>query len=126
MTKERAIEILNPEHREHYKSIEAVNVACRMAISALEKQIPDDIYEKAVIKFGKTPQLIMAMEEMSELIQALSKDIRGKHNENNISEEIADVEIMLAQLKIIYQNDAEVKKWKTDKLFRLQARIEEV
>lgn len=91
-----------------------------------EKQIPDDIYEKAVIKFGKTPQLIMAMEEMSELIQALSKDIRGKHNENNISEEIADVEIMLAQLKIIYQNDAEVEKWKTDKLFRLQARIEEV
>lgn len=40
MTNERAIEILNPEHREHYKSIEAVNEACRMAISALEKQIP--------------------------------------------------------------------------------------
>lgn len=91
-----------------------------------KEQISDDIYEKAVIKFGKTPQLIMAMEEMSELIQGLSKDIRGKRNEDNISEEIADVEIMLAQLKIIYQNDAEVKKWKTDKLFRLQARIEEV
>lgn len=90
------------------------------------KQMPDDIYEKAVIKFGKTPQLIMAMEEMSELIQGLSKDIRGKRNEDNISEEIADVEIMIAQLKIIYQNDAEVEKWKTDKLFRLQARIEEV
>lgn len=83
------------------------------------KQMPDDIYEKAVIKFGKTPQLIMAMEEMSELIQGLSKDIRGKRNEDNISEEIADVEIMIAQLKIIYQNDAEVEKWKTDKLFRL-------
>lgn len=40
MTNERAIEILNPEHREHYKSIEVVNEACRMAISALEKQIP--------------------------------------------------------------------------------------
>ena len=38
MTTERAIEILNPEHREHYESMEPVNEACRMAISALEKQ----------------------------------------------------------------------------------------
>lgn len=40
MTIERAIEILNPEHKEHYESIEPVIEACRMAISALEKQIP--------------------------------------------------------------------------------------
>jgi hypothetical protein len=40
MTYERAIEILNPEHREHYESIEPVNEACRMGIQALEKQIP--------------------------------------------------------------------------------------
>lgn len=40
MTTERAIEILDPDHREHYESIEPVNEACRMAISALEKQIP--------------------------------------------------------------------------------------
>lgn len=40
MTTERAIEILNPEHREDYESMEPVNEACRMAISALEKQIP--------------------------------------------------------------------------------------
>ena len=37
---ERAIEILNPEHREHYESIEPVNEACRMGMQALEKQIP--------------------------------------------------------------------------------------
>ena len=37
---ERAIEILNPEHREHYDSIETVNEACRMGMRALEKQIP--------------------------------------------------------------------------------------
>lgn len=40
MTPERAIEILNPEHREHYQSIEPVNEACRMGMKALEKQIP--------------------------------------------------------------------------------------
>lgn len=37
MTIERAIEILNPEHREHYDSIETVNEACRMGMEALEK-----------------------------------------------------------------------------------------
>ena len=40
MTIERAIEILNPEHREHYDSIEIVEEACRMGMNALEKQIP--------------------------------------------------------------------------------------
>ena len=40
MTLERAIEILNPEHREHYDSLETVEEACRMGMQALEKQIP--------------------------------------------------------------------------------------
>lgn len=40
MTTERAIEILNPEHREQYDSIETVNEACRMGMAALEKDIP--------------------------------------------------------------------------------------
>ena len=43
MTPERAIEILNPEHREHYESIEPVNEACRMGMKALEKQIPKKV-----------------------------------------------------------------------------------
>ena len=34
---ERAIEILNPEHREHYESIDPVNEACRMGMEALER-----------------------------------------------------------------------------------------
>lgn len=37
---ERAIEILDPEHRERYESIEPVNEACRMGMEALKKQIP--------------------------------------------------------------------------------------
>lgn len=40
MTNERAIEILAPEHREHYESIEPVNEACRMGMEALKKQMP--------------------------------------------------------------------------------------
>lgn len=40
MTIERAAEILDPEHREHYDSIETVNEACRMGMGALLKQWP--------------------------------------------------------------------------------------
>lgn len=37
VTSERAIEILDPDHREHYESIEPVNEACRMGIDALKR-----------------------------------------------------------------------------------------
>ncbi len=40
MTNERAIEILSPEHREHYPSIEPVNEACRMGMEALKYRTP--------------------------------------------------------------------------------------
>jgi len=39
MTIERAIEILNPENREHYESIELVNEACRMGMEALKEKL---------------------------------------------------------------------------------------
>lgn len=39
MTFERAMEILNPEHREHYDSIETVNETYRIVMQAIEKQI---------------------------------------------------------------------------------------
>ena len=37
MTPERAIEILDPEHREHYESIEPVEEACRIGIKAIKR-----------------------------------------------------------------------------------------
>ena len=37
MTDERAIEILDPEHREHYESIEPINEACRIGIAAIKR-----------------------------------------------------------------------------------------
>ena len=38
MTIERAIEILDPEHREHYNGLDEVNEACRMGVEALKRQ----------------------------------------------------------------------------------------
>lgn len=37
MTPERAIEILDPTHREHYESIEPINEAMRMGQAAIER-----------------------------------------------------------------------------------------
>lgn len=37
MTIDRAIEILNPEHREHYDGLDEVNEACRMGMEALKQ-----------------------------------------------------------------------------------------
>ena len=37
MTIDRAIEILDPTHREHYESIEVVEEACRMGMNALRR-----------------------------------------------------------------------------------------
>lgn len=37
---ERAIEILDPAHRERYESIDPVSEACRMGMDALERLIP--------------------------------------------------------------------------------------
>lgn len=44
-------------------------------------------------------QLVVCMEELSELTQAISKEIRGKDDRNNLVEEMADVLICLEILK---------------------------
>ena len=46
---ERAIEILDPEHREQYESIEPVNEACRMGMDVLRQLLSGEI---APVKYG--------------------------------------------------------------------------
>lgn len=41
MTYEQAAEILDPKHFEDYDSIEAVNEACRIGMSAIQMRIPE-------------------------------------------------------------------------------------
>ena len=79
-----------------------------------------DIYTAAVKKCGKEHQLVLCME----LTKELSKNMRGFKNTTNISEEMADVEIMLEQLRIIYGNRSEVDTIKAEKLLRLSERLE--
>lgn len=87
------------------------------------------LYEKLISKYGRGCQTTKALEELSELIQAVckykSKLYSGNLNEtyallDNIAEEMADVEIMLEQLKIIFENAESVSIWKQYKLERIK------
>lgn len=83
-----------------------------------------EILRKAIEKFGIESQRLMAIEEMSELTKELCKNSRRFNNGSAISEEIADVEIMLAQLKLIFNNDDEVETFKAEKMSKLQWLVE--
>lgn len=76
----------------------------------------------ALEKWGGEDQIFMLVEEMSELIQAISKRKRGL--EHNIEEEIADVEIMLSQIKLYLDCGSEVYKWKNFKYERMKRKLE--
>lgn len=78
------------------------------------------LYKKVIQAYGKSAQMIVAMEECSELIQAISKKLRGR--ETNVEEEIADVEIMLEQLRLMSDSSL-VDKIKEEKLQRLEQRL---
>ena len=78
------------------------------------------ICNKAINSYGNASQKIKAIEEMGELIQAISKSLLD--GENNVEEEIADVEIMLTQLKIMY-NLNDIDNWRNYKLKRLKERV---
>lgn len=83
-----------------------------------------DLYNKAISTWGPEKQINMAIEEMSELTKELCKSMRGRDNKEKIAEEIADVEITLAQLRLIYRCHRIVEDYKTAKFKRLEFKLE--
>ena len=101
-----------------------------------EMKIMIETYKKAIETFGEESQIDMAIEEMSELTKALLKYRRAIKSGNDaklrkivakhdISEEMADVSIMLAQLCLIFDNKESVDTEIEYKTKRLAERIEE-
>lgn len=62
----------------------------------------DKVLRRAIKKFGKEKQTIVAIEEMSELTKELTKSLRGCNRTSQITEEMADVYIMLHQVRLMY------------------------
>ena len=84
----------------------------------------DEICRAALETFGAEVQMVMSIEEMSELTKELCKHRRGRDNVEAIAEEIADVEIMLQQMEILFDCAGQVDKFRRYKLERLAERID--
>ena len=86
-----------------------------------------DLYERNIKYHGIEQETTIAMEECSELIQAISKCKRygciNKYRENLI-EEMTDVLIMIDELKMIYQiSDVDITDIRQSKMDRQSYRI---
>jgi hypothetical protein len=76
------------------------------------------IYLTLLQKFGYDHQAGILVEEMAELTQAISKHRRGL--DHNTAEEIADVQIVLDQLKLA---NPEWLTWQQIKLKRIEEKV---
>lgn len=81
------------------------------------------IYEQALNKWGFDSQILLTIEELAELQVELAKLLNGRIPATNIITEMADVEIMLEQLKVMYGFRQAVENEKQRKLMRLKHRI---
>ncbi len=83
----------------------------------------EDVYQEAIETWGKDVQVQIAIEEVNELGAELSRHLRGRGDSAAICEEIADVEIMLEQLRLVF-GDGPIDTAKDAKLGRLRDRLE--
>ncbi len=83
------------------------------------------ILKRALDTWGEQAQMMMVVEEMSELTKEILKNVcRHKNNLSEIIEETADVEIMLEQLKENYQIHEKVEAYKKDKIKLIKTRLD--
>ena len=86
----------------------------------------EKLYKRALRVWGKEPQMLQVIEEMSELMKEILKNVnRNKDNVDAIIEETADVEIMLGQLKCCYDIADKVRDYKAEKLKTIDKRLDD-
>lgn len=86
-------------------------------------KIDNEIIKDSIVYYGKDVQSTVCMEEFAELIQAISKQKRGKSDKNHLAEEMADVLISIELLKEIYDvSNEQINEWvdKKQKTIRSQ------
>ena len=83
------------------------------------------VWEQALTRWGRNPQINMVIEECSELIKAIMKYKREKTQETleSIIEEAADVQIMLFQLAYILGIEKEINAKFHEKVEKLKIRV---
>lgn len=90
----------------------------------LEMNQMKQIWCETPVDILKEKSMVIAMEELAELQQAISKGIRGKLDNENLHEEIADVLITLEWMKYYFNADENrIVLWKEYKQNRIINRI---
>lgn len=84
-----------------------------------KNELKNKTYNDLISKYGENMQLIVAIEELSELQKELTKILRGKGSKSRLIEEVADCYICLEQIRIIKKiTNNELKNEKAKKLMR--------
>ena len=81
-----------------------------------------EVYSQALNKWGAESQTKMLFEEMAELQNAICKYSRKRYNIYDVATEIADVQIMAAQMSILFGKEI-VDSEKERKFERLKRRL---
>lgn len=123
----RAIEILNPEHRERYDSLETVNEACRMGMAALQEKLDAEkvtaaaqqeivTYEAAVDKWGKEGTARAAAVCCNKLAEMLFAIANGEKETDALTEARAETEIAMNLLSVLFGDCADAECVKLEAL----------
>lgn len=80
-------------------------------------------YQVALETWGPEAQTMMAVKEMSELTKEICKIWRRKIDREALADEVADVTIMLEQLRLIYNINDAVCAHMDKKIQRLKGRL---
>ena len=84
------------------------------------------IIKDSIEHYGVDAQSTVCMEECAELIQAISKEKRGKHDYKHLAEEIADVLICISMLQDMYDIDSsDIQLWIDLKQKRIVERMKQ-
>ena len=111
-------------------NMETLRACIQIAVEAKTmEEAGGEILPDALEHYGERAQVDMMLEEMAELSKALLKLRRAKKHEiteplflvKNVEEEIADVQIVLNQMKLLFPGWG---IWMQAKLQRLEERIE--
>ena len=85
----------------------------------------EEIMQRACGEYANA-QIIVAIEELSELQKELCKALRMSYHRDHMTEEIADVQIMLYQMQYYFGiNDRDIQSVIDYKLNRLESHVKD-
>ena len=81
------------------------------------------VYNKAADAYGADMQLVVALEELSEVQKEICKMLRNKGSLEHLAEEVADATIVLEQVRNIFFINDRVCEYMDAKVTRLNDRV---